>query len=105
FRVDVSRPPRPPPFPYTTLFRSADLPPPSAPCGAEGNLATDGSDGGAVWLICPVIPDPRDGAIARDAFLDTVRKPNGAPLDPQLDRKSTRLNSSHGSISYAVFCL
>ena len=64
---------------------SADLPPPSAPCGAEGNLATDGSDGGAVWLICPVIPDPRDGAIARDAFLDTVRKPNGAPLDPQFN--------------------
>src|SRR6266542_6310840 len=29
----------------------------------------------------------------------------GAPRDPPIDRKSTRLNSSHGSISYAVFCL
>ena len=35
-----------------------------------------GADGGAVWLVCPAIPDPRNGAIARDAFLDTVRTPN-----------------------------
>ncbi len=41
-------------------------------CGAEGQEALDGSDGGAVWLICPAIPDPRGGAIASDAFLDHV---------------------------------
>jgi hypothetical protein len=41
-------------------------------CGAEGQEALDGSDGGAVWLICPAIPDPRNGAIASDAFLDHV---------------------------------
>ena len=34
-----------------------------------------------MWLICPTIPDPRNGAIADDAFLDQVRRPNGAPLD------------------------
>jgi hypothetical protein len=57
----------------------------TAPCGAEGNLNPNGSDGGAVWLICPVIPDPRDGAIALDAFLDSVHNPNGSSLDPRFD--------------------
>lgn len=53
-------------------------------CGAEGQEAVNGSDGGAVWLICPAIPDPRNGAIAKDAFLDQVRKPDGTPLDPAI---------------------
>lgn len=57
----------------------------AAPCGHEGNLAADGTDGGAIWLICPVIPDPRDGAIAQDAFLDSVHKANGLSLDPRFD--------------------
>lgn len=39
-------------------------------CGAEGQEAVDGTDGGAAWLVCPAIPDPRNGAIASDAFLD-----------------------------------
>jgi hypothetical protein len=70
-----------PPPPGLTV---ADLPPPDAPCAAEGNLDPAGSDGGAIWLICPVIPDPRDGAIAADAFLDTVRR-NGGPLDKRFN--------------------
>jgi hypothetical protein len=53
-------------------------------CAAEGNLAVDGSDGGAIWLVCPAIQDPRNGAIARDAFLDQVHLPNGAPQNPQM---------------------
>jgi hypothetical protein len=53
-------------------------------CGAEGQLAVDGSDGGAVWLVCPAIADPRNGAIARDAFLDQVHLPNGAPQNPKM---------------------
>src|SRR5262249_38194118 len=56
--------------------------PPSPPCTAEGQEDAGGADGGAVWLICPALPDPRNGAIAPDAFLDVVRKPSGAPLDP-----------------------
>ncbi len=48
-------------------------------CGAEGQEAVDGTDGGAVWLVCPAIPDPRAGAIALDAFLDQVRLPSGFP--------------------------
>jgi hypothetical protein len=41
-------------------------------CGAEGQENTGGGDKGAVWLVCPAIPDPRNGAIASDAFLDVV---------------------------------
>ena len=59
-------------------------PPTTAPCGAEGNLDVGGADGGAVWLICPTILDPRNGAIAPDAFLDVVRfAPTGKKLDPR----------------------
>lgn len=50
-------------------------------CGAEGQEAVNGTDGGAVWLICPAIPDPRAGAISKDAFLDVVRLSNGTPQD------------------------
>lgn len=49
-------------------------------CGAEGQENTNGTDGGAAWLVCPAIPDPRNGAIATDAFLDVVTH-NGL-LDP-----------------------
>jgi hypothetical protein len=53
-------------------------------CGGEAKEAMDGSDGGAVFLICPALPDPRAGAIPSDAFLDQVFKPNGAPQNPAL---------------------
>lgn len=47
-------------------------------CGAEGQ--EDGvTDGGAAWLICPALPDPRAGAIASDAFIDQVFTSNGKP--------------------------
>jgi hypothetical protein len=58
--------------------------PPSPACTAEGKEDTGGADGGAVWLICPAIPDPQNGAIAPDAFLDVVRRPDGSPLDPAI---------------------
>jgi hypothetical protein len=48
-------------------------------CGAEGKLAFDGTDKGPVWDVCPAIPDPRAGAIAKDAFLDQVHNRNGVP--------------------------
>jgi hypothetical protein len=56
--------------------------PPNPPCTAEGQEDTGGADGGAVWLVCPALPDPRNGAITLDAFLDQVRRPSGLPLDP-----------------------
>ncbi|HMF90596.1 MAG TPA: hypothetical protein VKL40_08120 [Candidatus Angelobacter sp.] len=46
-------------------------------CAAEANEAANGADGGAVWLICPAIQDPRNGGIATDAFLDGVRLKSG----------------------------
>ena len=48
-------------------------------CGAEAQEAVDGSDGGAAFLICPALPDPRAGAITSDAFLDQVFNANGSP--------------------------
>ncbi len=63
-------------------------------CGAEGQEAVDGTDGGAIWLICPGIPDPRNGAIATDAFLDAVHLPNGSFQDPFLAQNFTCLQQT-----------
>src|SRR3712207_8371385 len=82
----IRRPPRSTLFPYTTLFRSAgvDLLLRTLPADHRGrDLAGSGSAEAARYLL-QVVDAPQDGA---------------------LDRKSTRLNSSHANISYAVFCL
>src|SRR2546429_1768935 len=71
----IRRPPRSTLFPYTTLFRSHGR-------GLQGRVVL------------------RVRAAARDLRLDGLSE-GGDPAD----RKSTRLNSSHGYISYAVFCL
>src|SRR5256885_7355777 len=76
FFLMIRRPPRSTLFPYTTLFRS---PLPEAGGGSRG-------DGDAALLLL-LHPVHRRGAVVH------------------LDRKSTRLNSSHLVISYAVFCL
>src|SRR3712207_8646988 len=85
----IRRPPRSTLFPYTTLFRSA---------GGELQGATaEGQDAG--------------NDVARRLQLqlaDVVERLHRERLDLRLaraDRKSTRLNSSHANISYAVFCL
>src|SRR3989449_7582421 len=74
----IRRPPRSTLFPYTTLFRSHH--------------------------------QPRIQALGHDLPGRGVRRRSGRSLHrvvlhPRQDRKSTRLNSSHGYISYAVFCL
>src|SRR3712207_8960209 len=80
----IRRPPRSTLFPYTTLFRSACL------LAAAGDTATSV----ATLENALQLAEPER---LRRPFLD-------AP--PRLrDRKSTRLNSSHANISYAVFCL
>src|SRR2546427_2367844 len=89
----IRRPPRSTLFPYTTLFRSlrvARLAAAEAPC-----IACDRADRG------------RRGAPARRLRRSRREGPLAAPLRglPDRDRKSTRLNSSHSQISYAVFCL
>src|SRR2546422_2689984 len=83
----IRRPPRSTLFPYTTLFRSA------GPQYSAGWLhrALLGAHYRNLWATPLQVP-----------VLDLARF--GGGLTP-LDRKSTRLNSSHGYISYAVFCL
>src|SRR4051794_41538675 len=87
----IRRPPRSPLFPYTTLFRSQVL----------GRFAGQG-----FGAFKPALSDALVGLIAPiRARLDELRR-DPAELDRILaDRKSTRLNSSHPSMSYAVFCL
>ncbi len=75
-------------------LQDADLPPASAVCGQEGSLDPTGTDNGAVWLVCPVIQDPRNGAIATDAFLDAVRTSGGAFLDSGLANNFTCLQQT-----------
>src|SRR2546422_8157879 len=78
----IRRPPRSTLFPYTTLFRSdSERPPLSASIG--------------------VAAFPQDGETI-EALLETADR---ELYRMKRDRKSTRLNSSHGYISYAVFCL
>src|SRR3712207_7020497 len=80
----IRRPPRSTLFPYTTLFRS----PPHPLAGQVHKLPVD------------------DAVRARK--VNVLERAGGAGWrrhHRQLDRKSTRLNSSHANISYAVFCL
>src|SRR5262245_63260016 len=92
---------RPPPsstlFPYTTLFRSQ-----AADRGGERGAGHDAEDEDREGVEvrkrrAAHVPGQQDG---RDDRLEHV--PGGLP---DRDRKSTRLNSSHLGISYAVFCL
>src|SRR5258707_9158853 len=81
----IRRPPRSTLFPYTTLFRSKKL--------------------GAIVVGCS-----RDSLKSHEGFKEKMAFPFDLLSDGEeklcnQDRKSTRLNSSHANISYAVFCL
>ncbi|HKE23157.1 MAG TPA: hypothetical protein VKB88_12400 [Bryobacteraceae bacterium] len=81
-------------------------PPPTAPCLAEGKEDVGGADGGAVWLICPTLVDPRNGAIARDAFLDVVRTSNGNgnAVDPRFGANFACLQTTGQFANSTGFC-
>src|SRR3712207_6901190 len=91
----IRRPPRSTLFPYTTLFRSAE----------------------SAMVLLHRVPDPPLDAVRRLDLhdVDAGGEPGEEPGDRvdrvvgpdtcRTDRKSTRLNSSHANISYAVFCL
>src|SRR5256885_17178201 len=85
FFLMIRRPPRSTLFPYTTLFRSS---PPGAVHPTDQNLFTS-------WPVSEKVERPAVLAVQQAAEAN----------DALLDRKSTRLNSSHLVISYAVFCL
>jgi hypothetical protein len=61
-------------------------------CGAEGQQDPGGSDGGAAWLVCPAIPDPRNGGITSDAFLDVTT--HNSLLDPFVSNNFTCLQQT-----------
>src|SRR5258705_5811187 len=82
FFLMIRRPPRSTLFPYTPLFRSRGF----GVVSARGRAESQGCDG------------RRDQEPSRGGH----RNPDSLPVQ---DRKSTRLNSSHLGISYAVFCL
>src|SRR3712207_9026101 len=86
----IRRPPRSTLFPYTTLFRSLD-----EPGVVENGLDLLGRGVAADVLLLQDVSQVRPFTYAVDDVLDYL----------SLDRKSTRLNSSHANISYAVFCL
>src|SRR5689334_24820015 len=95
----LRRPPRSALFPYTTLFRSRDA---RRLVIADRELVARADVARASPTAEPAALEPRAG----------VERPEresgrGGTIAPGagLDRKSTRLNSSHSSISYAVFCL
>src|SRR5260221_2567334 len=95
----IRRPPRSTLFPYTTLFRSIS----EECCEPSHHIPPSGH----VFSNSPgvaVAPSPSQPA----AFAFTPSRRQGkhvTALRPREDRKSTRLNSSHTVISYAVFCL
>src|SRR2546422_5971823 len=88
----IRRPPRSTLFPYTTLFRSV----------RALNDAGRSVRGSRIALLGvaykPGVGDTRESPALK--ILELLRELGG-----DVDRKSTRLNSSHGYISYAVFCL
>src|SRR2546430_12138787 len=94
----IRRPPRSTLFPYTTLFRSVrGSCAKGAPGTAWGNTLDVADCGGGDPPAPDGMPDP---AAAEAAIAFAVRVDSRST-----DRKSTRLNSSHSQISYAVFCL
>src|SRR3712207_8091120 len=97
----IRRPPRSTLFPYTTLFRSEDVRP-KVRYGRRTKLAVTLDRPTLVQL--PVLYYP--GLLTvRDNRQPVAYGNVGRFVALQLDRKSTRLNSSHANISYAVFCL
>src|SRR2546430_5441151 len=94
----IRRPPRSTLFPYTPLFRSRQLPRGGPADFSVGQLFDSPKARGD--LLC----------FALEQCIQRFIPSYAAPFDPErrrrsADRKSTRLNSSHSQISYAVFCL
>src|SRR2546428_9478757 len=85
----IRRPPRSTLFPYTTLFRSRYL---------TNDLIAQAREHG--WKVrAPLEPERRSSIVMVE-----IDRPEEV-VKALIDRKSTRLNSSHDQISYAVFCL
>src|SRR3989475_9308066 len=86
----IRRPPRSTLFPYTTLFRSAEF------RRTRERLL-------ALRVPAEELDKPRTERLITSRF--DLKSPLAGTVVERKDRKSTRLNSSHSQISYAVFCL
>src|SRR3712207_7066686 len=89
----IRRPPRSTLFPYTTLFRSG------------GDRLFVGEFAGVLYSFRDTPDATAELFCDLRKELKTLPLTSGATEVEALDRKSTRLNSSHANISYAVFCL
>src|SRR3712207_7055459 len=90
----IRRPPRSTLFPYTTLFRSLQVEP-----NADLEVIR-----AAYRRLARLYHPDRNPSPEAQAKMRAINAAYGLLSDPR-DRKSTRLNSSHANISYAVFCL
>src|SRR5258707_9908672 len=94
----IRRPPRSTLFPYTTLFRSQHQ------AGAAVQLVE--RVGREVGQVIEDVQGVRPDHKIQDADVDAAARSEGiGDESEELDRKSTRLNSSHPNISYSVLCL
>src|SRR3712207_8923021 len=91
----IRRPPRSTLFPYTTLFRSLRY-----ESGRPEAVAQVGRP-----VVTVQLPLDRLPALREDLPLPGDQRVQCRTVEAVQDRKSTRLNSSHANISYAVFCL
>src|SRR5690606_39304961 len=105
FCMSVWHPPLSTPFPYTTLFRSLARFQRSLLRGGLWDIGDD--DTVEVRLLAPVVlvADQHRLHLRVPRFQNVRARAGGGAVQERLDRKSTRLNSSHVKISYAVFCL
>src|SRR3712207_7057369 len=90
----IRRPPRSTLFPYTTLFRSL-----------RDARALDHRRDAVERAFAVVGRADADAGLLEGGPVDRGKRPRVRPDHRLADRKSTRLNSSHANISYAVFCL
>src|SRR3712207_7166216 len=92
----IRRPPRSTLFPYTTLFRSQQQ---------SRERLDDGDGDRRVAGAVEQAEQPVEEVTLVAHLVDAVLPVGELRGDDRVDRKSTRLNSSHANISYAVFCL
>src|SRR5256885_11578101 len=101
----IRRPPRSTLFPYTTLFRSATLAGRTPDQAPEVPPLSSFSQPQLPQAVASALVEQRPDVRIAETDVQQASAAIGVARAARLDRKSTRLNSSHLVISYAVFCL
>src|SRR3712207_8338241 len=96
----IRRPPRSTLFPYTTLFRSNQAIAQQQQLQTNNTIRVEAGGGNSTAPLTVYVPQNVEIKVGQ-----TINWYNPTPVGEPQDRKSTRLNSSHANISYAVFCL